>query len=75
MPPAAGSSALRFFLDRRPVEKATGAGGAILKGVSNESCVDCSPSGACGRPIPMGSEREKCGLLGIGGGGNAGPPH
>jgi hypothetical protein len=60
MPPAAGSSALRFFFDKRPVEKATGGGGITLKGVSNESREDCSESDACGRPMPIGREREKC---------------
>lgn len=72
--PAAGSSTFRFFFDSRPVEKATGAGGAILNGVSNESCPASFDSGACGRPMPMGNDRVNRGFgPGVGGGPNMAP--
>lgn len=44
--PVAGSSTFLFFFDSRPVENATGGGGATLKGVSKESSVDWLDSDA-----------------------------
>lgn len=75
MPAPAGSSTLRFFFERRPVENATGAGRATLKGVSKESSDDWSESDACGRPMPIGRDLENRGFdgPGVGGGPHDGP--
>lgn len=71
--PGTGSSTLRFFFDRRPVENATGGGWTTLKGVSKESC-DCSESDIWGRPTPIGNDRVNWwfGAPGVGGGPNPG---
>jgi len=57
--PGAGSFTFLFFFDRRPVEAATGGLASPLKGVSKESSAAFPVPGACGRPMPRGSDREK----------------